>query len=60
MNLVVQEALETSKNSTKQNRKNFVNMKSKFWKLVGRINRDKVSLSNEDKRRLSIAMSKMR
>ena len=60
MNLVVQEALETSKNSTKQNRKNFVNMKSKFWKLVGRINRDKVSLSNEDKRRLNIAMSKMR
>ena len=60
MNFVVQEALETSKNSTKQNRKNFVNMKSKFWKLVGRIHRDKVSLSNDDKRRLSIAMSKMR
>ena len=59
MNSLVKEAICTSKNSTKNDRKNFHNMRKKFWKIVSRI-RKEVSLTSEEQQKLTFHLIKMK
>ena len=59
MNSLVEEAICTSKNSTKNDRKNFQSMRKKFWKIVSRI-RKEVSLTSEEQEKLAFHMNKMK
>ena len=59
MNSLVEEAICTSKNSTKNDRKNFQSMRKKFWKIVSRI-RKEVTLTSEEQEKLAFHMNKMK
>ena len=59
MNSLVEEAICTSKNSTKNDRKNFQSMRKKFWKIVSRI-RKEVSLTSEEQQKLTFHLIKMK
>ena len=59
MNILVIEAISASKNSRKNDKKNFVKIKRQFWQLIRKIRED-VSLTTEEKEKLSFHMTKMR
>ena len=60
MNSLVNEAINTAKYSTKNDRVNYDSMRIKYWKLVSQIRRENVTLSPEEKSKLELSMLKMK
>ena len=59
MNILVIEAISASKNSRKNDKKNYAKIKRQFWQLIRKI-REEVTLTTEEKEKLSFHMTKMR
>ena len=60
MNFLVNEAINTAKYSTKNDRVNYASMRNKYWKLVSQIRRENISLSSEERSKLEQSMLKMK
>ena len=60
MHFLVNEALNTAKYSTKNDRVNYDSMRIKYWQLVSQIRRENVTLSPEEKSKLELSMLKMK
>ena len=59
MNILVIEAISASKNSRKNDKKNFAKIKRQFWQLIRKI-REEVTLTTEEQEKLSFHMHKMK
>ena len=59
MNNLVTQAISASKNSRKNDKKNFAKIKRQFWKLIRQI-REEVTLTHEEKEKLAFHMHKMK
>ena len=59
MNILVIQAISASKNSRKNDKKNFAKIKRQFWKLIRQI-REEVTLTPEEKEKLAFHMHKMK
>jgi len=58
MNNLVLQAISASKNSRKNNKKNFAKIQRQFWQLIRQI-RKEVTLTQEEKEKLAFHMKKM-
>ena len=58
MNILVLQAISASKNSRKNDKKNFAKIQRQFWQLIRQI-RKEVTLTHEEKEKLAFHMKKM-
>ena len=58
MNNLVLQAISASKNSRKNDKKNFAKIQRQFWQLIRQI-RKEVTLTHEEKEKLAFHMKKM-
>ena len=58
MNDLVIQAISASKNSRKNEKKNFAKIQRQFWQLISQI-RKEVTLTHEEKEKLAFHMKKM-
>ena len=59
MNSLVIQAISASRNSRKNDKKNFAKIKRQFWKLIRQI-REEVTLTSEEREKLDFHMHKMK
>ena len=60
MNFLVKEAIQASKASRKNDKKNFSKIKRQFWKIINRIKREEIQMSQTDEEQLHFHMIKMK